>query len=107
MERLQRGEKEASALIRQVGRYFGVAVTNVIHLFNPDILVVGGSTATYPGYWEAAMEAVEMYTLPDFQCLLHDHKTPRWKRIVALGAMGVYPSAPVTFWEYKKEGTRL
>lgn len=86
-ERLQRGEEKASALIRQAGRYFGVAVTNVIHLFNPDILVVGGSTATYPGYWEAAREMVEMYTLPDFRASCTIAKPHDEKRIVALGAM--------------------
>ena len=85
--RLQSEDKEAQGLIREAGRYFGIAMTNVIHLFNPDVLVVGGSTATYPGYLEAAQEAVNAYTLEDFRtsCLIaHPHDE---KRIVALGAM--------------------
>ena len=85
--RLQSDDKEAQGLIREAGRYFGIAMTNVIHLFNPDVLVVGGSTATYPGYLEAAQEAVNAYTLEDFRtsCLIaHPHDE---KRIVALGAM--------------------
>lgn len=88
--RLQSEDKEAQGLIREAGRYFGIAMTNVIHLFNPDVLVVGGSTATYPGYLEAAQEAVNAYTLEDFRtsCLIaHPHDE---KRIVALGLWNTF-----------------
>lgn len=48
-----------TALVRQAGQYFGYALTNLLHLYNPDVIVVGGSTPTYKGYMEAAKAALE------------------------------------------------
>jgi glucokinase len=60
---------------------------NVIHLFNPSKIVVGGSTATFPGYMETALKTAEEFTIPEMfdSCKI---TTPRdEKRIIALGAI--------------------
>jgi len=87
LERINRNEPAATQLIARAGEYFGMALTNVIHLFNPDVIVIGGSTATYPGYMEHALETAQKHTIPDMfnACLIAPAKDN--KRIVALGAM--------------------
>lgn len=87
LERLDRKETEAHRLIREAGKYFGYTLTNIQHLFNPDIIVVGGSTATYPGYMEEALAVAEKHTIKDIfnSCRIVDAKDN--KRIVALGAI--------------------
>lgn len=87
LERLDRNETEANQLIQEAGRYFGFTITNIQHLFNPDIIVVGGSTATYPGYMEEALTTAEKHTIKDIfnSCKIVGAKDS--KRIVALGAI--------------------
>lgn len=83
---LERDEGWAKAVIEEAGRYFGLALVDVLHSFNPEILVVGGSTATYKGYMEAAVRTAEAYTYPAIwkDCRIVRPQDP--KRIVALGA---------------------
>jgi glucokinase len=37
------GDEEAEAVIRQAGRYLGAGLTNLVNIFNPEMIVVGGS----------------------------------------------------------------
>jgi len=87
LERISIKDPGTEKLLAEAGFHFGLALTNVIHLFNPDVIVVGGSTATYPGYMEQALETAQKHTLPDMfnHCLIAPAKDN--KRIVALGAM--------------------
>lgn len=85
--RLERGEEQARAIIEQTGEAFGMALAMVINLYNPNVIVIGGGTAGYPGYLDAAKRTAEKLALaPSFAqcrfCEPHD-----LKRIVALGAM--------------------
>ena len=63
LERLERREPTACQIIQDAGRNFGYTLTNIAHLYNPDVLVVGGSTATYAGYMEEALNTAEKHTL--------------------------------------------
>ncbi|MWV45425.1 ROK family protein [Paenibacillus sp. HJL G12] len=85
--RITREEPDTMELLAQAGHHFGLALTNVIHLFNPDVIVIGGSTATYPGYMEHALATAQKHTIPEMfkNCLIA--KARDNKRIVALGAM--------------------
>jgi glucokinase len=87
LNKIESNDSDSLALLEQSGYYFGLVLTNMMHLFNPDIIVVGGSTSTYKGYMEKAVETAEKYTLPDIynSCKILKPKDP--KRIVALGAM--------------------
>lgn len=85
-QRLEQQEPEALKIIRQAGTYFGIALVDIVHTFNPSHIVIGGSTVSYPGYMEAAKEVLKEHTIETMleDCELagpHD-----LKRIVALGA---------------------
>ncbi|MEK3890281.1 ROK family protein [Bacillus sp. FSL K6-3431] len=84
---LDNNEKFAIDVIEQAGFYFGLALSDVIHTFNPEYIVVGGSTATFKGYMDKAIAVAKQYTLT---AMFNNCKivTPRdAKRIVALGAI--------------------
>lgn len=87
LERLQNREEEAYAIVKQAGEAFGMALAMVINLYNPDVIVIGGGTAGYPGYLDAAKQAAEKLALaPSFaKCRFCRPKDPT--RIVALGAI--------------------
>jgi glucokinase len=44
-EAAQAGDPDACALMAQIGRYVGVGVINLIHLFNPEVVCIGGGVA--------------------------------------------------------------
>lgn len=85
-ERLEAGDEQVTDLVHQAGQYFGYALTNLLHLYNPDVIVVGGSTPTYKGYMEAAKAALETYALPDLLkcCTITTPKIQN--RVIAFGA---------------------
>ena len=83
---LEREEDWARAIIEEAGFYFGLALVDVLHSFNPEVLVVGGSTATYKGYMETALRTAESYTYPDIWQDCRIVRPQDTKRIVALGA---------------------
>ena len=41
------GDAFALEQYRQAGRYLGVGITNILHIFNPDRIVIGGSVWLY------------------------------------------------------------
>lgn len=87
LEALERGEKFATDVIEQAGFYFGLALSDVIHTFNPEYIVVGGSCAKFKGYMDKAIEVAKQYTLQEMfhSCSIVGPRDA--KRIVALGAM--------------------
>lgn len=86
LRKLEQDDSEAQAIIDRAGFYFGLALTNVIHLYNPDTIVIGGSTPRFKGYMDAALAAVKACTLSDHAaaCSIMEAREP--KRAVALGA---------------------
>lgn len=44
-ERARRGEKKALKIFKEYGKYLGIGLANVINLFDPEIIVVGGGIA--------------------------------------------------------------
>lgn len=91
IERLNAGCEEAKQIIEEAGYYFGIALGLMIQFYNPDVIIVGGSTSTYPGYMEIAKETAKKCTLPE----LFDHCSiipPKdMKRIVAKWGL-LYPN---------------
>lgn len=87
LEKLNNNDTKAIELIEKAGYYFGLILTNIMHLYNPDLIIVGGSTSTYKGYMENALETCKKYTLEDIynSCVITTPKDSR--RIVALGAI--------------------
>lgn len=86
---LENGDEKAKHIIEEAGYYFGIGLGLMIQFYNPDVIVVGGGTSTYPGYMEVAKETAKRYTLPQLyeSCLITEPRDI--KRIVALGAIEV------------------
>ncbi|MET3543514.1 putative NBD/HSP70 family sugar kinase [Paenibacillus favisporus] len=87
LAKIRDGDGDSLALLERAGFYCGLAITNVLHLFNPDVLVIGGSTSTYPGYMDNALRTAEKHTLPDMFQACSFASPKDGKRIAALGAM--------------------
>lgn len=62
------GDATASAIIATAGEMLGLGVANLLHLFDPDLVVIGGGM-THMGdrYWEPFRAAVVRYTLPPYR----------------------------------------
>ncbi|WP_195575525.1 ROK family protein [Paenibacillus sp. 1001270B_150601_E10] len=86
LEQLEKDDESARSIVEQAGYYCGLAITNLIHLYNPDVLVIGGSTATYKGYLDKALAVVKQYTLPDLYAACSIVNAKGQRRTVALGA---------------------
>lgn len=84
---LERNEQFAVGVIEQAGFYFGLALTDVIHTFNPEYIVVGGSCTKFKGYMDKAIATAKEYTLEGMfnNCQIVEPRD--MKRIVALGAI--------------------
>lgn len=80
-------EKFALDVIEQAGFYFGLALSDIIHTFNPEYIVVGGSCTKYKGYMEKAIATAKAYTLEGMFDICQIVAPKDLKRIVALGAM--------------------
>lgn len=86
-ERLASGDPSTTALIDKAATLFGYALSNALHLYNPDVVVIGGGTAQYSGYYETALAAARQWTLPPhFDCCTFTRPADP-VRIAALGAM--------------------
>ena len=84
--KLQANDPEAVRLIQQAGLYFGLALVDIVHTFNPSHIVIGGSTPSYPGYMEAAKAVLEKHALSTMLEQVEFVKPHDLARIVALGA---------------------
>lgn len=93
LKRIAQNETEACQIIREAGKYFGYTLTNVAHLFNPDVIVVGGSTVNYAGYMDEALATAEKLTIKEIFNTCKIVGAQDNKRIVALGAIEFAQSA--------------
>lgn len=58
-EAAERGDALAQELIAQAGHALGVGVRNLLHLFNPSVVVIGGGVSRIgPRLWEPMLQAV-------------------------------------------------
>jgi predicted NBD/HSP70 family sugar kinase len=59
------GDEIAREVLTETGRYLGVGIANVAHLFNPELVVVGGSTMKASSLLlEPAIEVARQQVLP-------------------------------------------
>jgi glucokinase len=61
------GDKLAINAFRRAGRYLGIGVANLLHLFNPRVVVLGGSV-TKAGHWmfPPMREMIDKLAMPTY-----------------------------------------
>jgi predicted NBD/HSP70 family sugar kinase len=84
---LEEDDNKAKIIIEKAGFYFGITLSNIMYLYNPDIIVVGGSASTYKGYLEKAIGIAENFTLKKHFNCCEIVRPKDIKRMVALGAI--------------------
>jgi glucokinase len=80
-------QEDAVALeaIKDAGRSLGVGIATVIHLFNPEIVVLAGGTLGWHGYVEAALSSAKEHCLPALWAGCRIHVSTQGGLLVALG----------------------
>lgn len=80
-------QKDAVALdaIADAGRSLGLGIATVIHLFNPEIVVLAGGTLRWPGYVEAALSSAKEHCIPALWAGCQIHVSTQGGLLVALG----------------------
>ena len=64
-EAAQLGDKVAINAFRRAGTYLGIGIANLLHLFNPRMVVLGGSvTKAGPLLFDPMHEAIKAHALP-------------------------------------------
>jgi len=94
------GDPEADAALRKAGRFFGDGLTNLIHLLNPELVVVGGSLRKSEVYYRTALEVVEREAFPQHladvrivEAELGDEAPAMGAALVAFEKLGEGPGA--------------
>jgi glucokinase len=66
-EAAQAGDKLAVNAFRRAGKYLGIGITNLLHLFNPRMVVLGGSvTKAGPLLFDPMWATIQAHALPGF-----------------------------------------
>ena len=60
----EQGDESAMAAIMQAGMYFGSGLTNLIDVFNPEVIVVGGSLRKSKLYYQTALSRAKPEAFP-------------------------------------------
>lgn len=84
VKRLDARDEEATQIVEEAAYYFGVCLGQIIQFYNPDVIVVGGSTSTYPNYMEIAKKTAKECTLPEMYNHCSIIEPQDMERIVAL-----------------------
>lgn len=61
---LKEGDSRALEIIHRAGEFMGMGLGSTISLLNPQLILIGGGTAGYKGYFESMIESCKKYTLP-------------------------------------------
>lgn len=80
-------DPSALAVIRDGGRFLGIAVAGVINLLNPSRLAFGGGTLSLPGYFDAMKVAAAQYTIPELWRVCSLSRVGSGESVAALGAI--------------------
>ncbi len=68
VEAARRGDELASEILRRAGKALGIGIANLVHIFDPELVVVGGGVAKAgPLLFDPLREALSRYLMPDFK----------------------------------------
>jgi glucokinase len=60
----EQGDESAMSAMLQAGMYFGAGLTNLINIFNPEVIVVGGSLRKSTLYYQTALGMAKQQAFP-------------------------------------------
>jgi glucokinase len=82
------GDASAEAAIRQAGRYLGAGLTNIVDVFNPEVIVIGGSLRKIDDalYLRPAIEIMKREAFPQHASDVSVVETELGDEAPALGA---------------------
>ncbi len=84
---VKQGDAKALAAIADAGRSLGLGIATIIHLFNPEVIVLAGGTLAWQGYVEAALSSAQENTIPALWSGCKVHVSTHGGLLVVLGAM--------------------
>jgi glucokinase len=98
-EAARQGDPDAIALLEYTGRAFGFAVVNTLHLYNPQIVVIGGGVAKMGNLlFDPVRAVVQAHAQPAFRQDLRIVPAALGDLVGVLGAAALvlqdYPGAP-------------
>ena len=68
VEAARRGDELASEILKRAGRALGIGIANLVHIFDPELVVVGGGVAKAGSLlFDPLREALSRYLMPDFK----------------------------------------
>lgn len=82
---VERKDAEALAAIADAGRALGLGIATVIHLFNPNVVVLAGGTLRWHGYVDAALDSAKEHCIPELWSGTRIHVSTHGGILVALG----------------------
>ena len=87
IQKLEEEDESIVRIVKEAGFYCGCCLASSINLFNPEYIILTGSTTQYKYYRSAAMDTCRIYSLPESfaSCTIVD--PPERGRIVLLGTM--------------------
>lgn len=86
---IEQEDTVALEVIKEAGRWLGIGIATVIHLFNPQVLVLAGGTLNWHGYLEAALSSAQQHCIPELWQGCRIHVSVHGGLLVALGARRV------------------
>lgn len=87
LARLEQHDATCQQVIREAGEVFGLSLATVLQLLHPNKIAVYGGTLRYPGYWEAALEALRRVAHPAMLAGCRVERMPQAEFAVAEGAL--------------------
>lgn len=83
----QQGNAETLDLFKEVGRYLGIGITNIVNSFNPELIIIGGPLTEAKEWIETSLQAVVAErTLPYHRRQLQIQFSALGSRSAMLGA---------------------
>ena len=101
-EAARKGDAVARELIYTAGYYAGVGLSTIVHVVNPELIVIGGGLIHIgPTFWEPCMQGLKENVHPT---LYESVRVVPWKLGDDSGVLGAAAKAFVTFDENARAG---
>jgi predicted NBD/HSP70 family sugar kinase len=86
-ERIRAQDPDVMKCLKTAGWALGLGLASIINLLNPELLILGGGTLKFPGYYEAALESSAQHSMPQPWQACTIRRPREEELVVALGAI--------------------